>query len=359
MRIKKLSITLLMILCLTIALCACGKTESNTNNTTKPAQTPKYSIGVSMSYENEFYRQLLQGFNDAISDNFTDNNVTVNTLVADNINSTSDTIADNFIAGNTSLIFTIGEGALVSTHNKTGDIPIVASGVMDYQRVLNITSDKEWDKTTKMNITGVSSAPNISDVLSMMIEATPNIESVGILYCPNDLDSAYQNHILEQHLDEAGIKWKEYEFYSADISNFAASEIISYACDESSVLFIPAESSLISKMDIIKQEALSHNTPTIGGDEYIGADTLVSMYHDPYDAGYQAGKMAYEILVTNKKPGNMAIIDNSYTAEQKLYSGDISNALGYTFPKSFRERNDFLSTYKIGSKTERDNQIKK
>ena len=242
MQIKKISITLLMMLCLTLTLSACGNTEPNTNNTTKPAGVPKYSIGVSMSYENEFYRQLLQGFNDAISDNFTDNNVTVNTLVADSINSTSDTIADNFIASNTSLIFTIGEGALVSTHNKTGDIPIVASGVMDYQRLLNITSDKEWDKTTMMNITGVSSAPNISDVLSMMIEATPNIESVGILYCPNDLDSAYQNHILEQYLDEAGIKWKEYEFYSADISNFATSEIISYACAESSVLFIPAES---------------------------------------------------------------------------------------------------------------------
>ena len=54
MQIKKISITLLMMLCLTLTLSACGNTEPNTNNTTKPAGLPKYSIGISMSYENEF-----------------------------------------------------------------------------------------------------------------------------------------------------------------------------------------------------------------------------------------------------------------------------------------------------------------
>ncbi len=357
MSIKKISVVTICILSLVLTLCGCESKDNTTSTTNTTVKEPKieYTIGVCQGGQSTYYDQILAGFTTAVNDNFQEEKAAINTVIADE-GIPTDAICQGFSQNNVSLIFTIGENSLVSAHNATTTIPIVGTAVMDYQKALNLPTDKDWDKKTGQNITGISSVPNMADILSMMIEVTPNINSVGILYCPEDKDSEYQNHILEKYLDQAGIKWKEYELYSPSMSNQAVREIVSYAAGESSALFIPAESKLIEKMGVIRNVALEKNIPTVAGDEYIGADTLCSMYDDPYDQGYKAGEMAYEILKSGKKPQNIAIASPSADAEQKLYEGEIAEKMNYKFTKSFKERNDFLSTYKIGSKTKRDNQ---
>ncbi|MCR4611257.1 MAG: hypothetical protein K5644_05105 [Lachnospiraceae bacterium] len=354
MKNKKILVAVLCITCLVFGLCGCGKSDETTTNTTATNNKKTYNIGICVGANNEYYNQILAGFTTAVNDNFKDSNAVMTSLVADENNS-SDMICDQFVQNKNQLMFTIGENAMLSAHSRTKDIPIVSSAIMDFQRALNLPDDKDWDGTTKTNITGVSSAPNMSDVLSMMIEATPELSSVGILFCPENADSIYQNKLLEKYLDQAGIPWKEYAFYSPSISDDSAREIVKFACSESSVLYIPAESALMDKMGLIKSVAMSSNIPTIGGDEYIGEYTLCSMYHDPFDQGYAAGEMAYDILESGKKPQSMSIAECSTTAEQKLYTSDYADALGRTFPKSFRERTEFLTTYVLGSKTTRNN----
>ena len=358
MKIRRIAIVSVCVICLIFTLCACQKKEStnNTTNATAEATKPTINIGVCASDNGEYFNQIIQGFNAGITDYFTDNNVVLNVVSADEGN-TTDTICSGFISSNVPLIFALGENALVSAHNQTTTIPIVSCGVMDYERVLNLPQTRQenstWDGLTKMNITGVSSLPNMSDILSMMIEATPDIASVGILFNPDDADSIYQNQILEKYLDQAGIAWKEYEFYSPDISNSTVREIAGLACRESSVLYIPAESSLNQHQDIIKNVALEYSIPTVGGDEYIGNRTLVSMYNDPFDQGYEAAKSAYDILISDKNPDSIAVKQCNTETEQKLFDREISDKLDRHFPKSFKEREDFLATYKIGSKTTR------
>ena len=370
MKLRRISIISICVLSLVFTLCGCSKSEpaGNSTNTTNTNNKPAINIGVCMGDAGEYYNQILQGFNAGITDYFTENNVVLNVQTADEAN-TTDAICSGFISGNVPLIFTLGENSLMSAHNQTTTIPIVSTGVMDYERVLNIQKEqpeskkdskdnnkednKEWDGITKMNITGVSSVPNMADVLSLMIEATPDITSVGILFNPNDPDSIYQNHILEKYLIQAGIQYREYEFHAPDISSSEAREIADLACRESSVLFIPAESSVNEYQDTIKKVALDYSIPTVGGDEYIGNRTLVSMYNDPFDQGYEAAKTAYEILINDKKPDNIAVKKCNTEAEQKLFDREISEKLDRHFPKSFKERDEFLATYKIGSKTKR------
>ena len=66
-------------------------------------------------------------------------------------------------------------------------------------------------------MTGISSKPNLEEQLSLLIEATPDLKSVGLLYNPEDTDGIYQNVLLEKYLDQAGIPWKEYAIPSDDI----------------------------------------------------------------------------------------------------------------------------------------------
>ena len=50
-----------------------------------------------------------------------------------------------------------------------------------------------------------------------MIEATKDLQTVGILFSPEDTDAIYQNEIFEAYLDQAGIPWKEYLIPAANM----------------------------------------------------------------------------------------------------------------------------------------------
>lgn len=74
-------------------------------------------------------------------------------------------------------------------------------------------------------MTGISSKPNLEEQLSLLIEATPDLQSVGLLYNPEDTDGIYQNVLLEKYLDQAGIPWKEYALPSDDIDSSISDEL--------------------------------------------------------------------------------------------------------------------------------------
>ena len=122
------------------------------------------------------------------------------------------------------LIFTVGEDSLTAAAQTITDLPVVASNVMDFERILHIITPQgeDWDGTTGRNITGVSNLTSIPQQTSMLIETTKDLRAVGILYCTEDQNAVFQNEMLETYLDEAGIPWKEYAIPStsaADISS--------------------------------------------------------------------------------------------------------------------------------------------
>ena len=100
---------------------------------------------------------------------------------------------------------------------------------MDFQTVLGI-GGSDWDGKTGMNVTGISSLPDMEAVLSLLIEATPDLSTVGLLYTEGDTNALLQNHLLEAYMDEAGIAWKEYALpLSVDPEAAAAAEAAKHA----------------------------------------------------------------------------------------------------------------------------------
>ena len=100
------------------------------------------------------------------------------------------------------------------------------------------------------------------------------------------------------------------------------------------------------------QTAAEAGVATVGGDSTSGKDTLTCLFSDPYAMGYQAGKMAYRILIAQEDPGDIRIA-SSNADNIKLYNGEMAERLGRTFPKSFQEIHSFFESYEIGSGTER------
>lgn len=411
---------------LALSLSACGSKDKKSSYDPLPEEDDTiYNISICQDENSEYYNQIAQGVQDALDDLFGSAHINVTTTIASD-DAGTDSICTGYVNAQTNLIFANGKKSLSSAATATEEIPIVGAAVMDYQNALHLAtaSDTSWNKKTGTNVTGISSKPNLEEQLSLLIEATPDLKSVGLLYNPEDTDGIYQNVLLEKYLDQAGIPWKEYVIPSDDIeagfsdqitdttaiapskqiassitegannavesfdgndllsgifspssaheptasatwteelsvanttslaADASLEETVQYACNECSVLFLPAESQLTSEVETIADIATSCGTRTVGGDATLGEQTLVSMYKDPYGMGYAAGKMVYRILVDGTQPGEIKI--SSSPAENiKLYNASRAESFDMTFPKSFHEIHEYFSTYEIGSTTTR------
>ena len=453
---KKRLLSILMIASMCLSFSACGgkdKSEPLADVTDESNEDSfSYNISALLSKDNTMDEILLKGFSDALSDYIGDDHFTITTSYASE-ETPSDTIASEAVKNSSDMIFTTGKSTLVAAADATETIPIIATDIVDFKGTLRIASlgGKSWDKTTGRNITGVSSKPSIVDQVSLMIESTKDLQTVGILFSPEDTDAIYQNEIFEAYLDQAGIPWKEYlipatstkvsadseknstaltpskyvafsakdgmdndviglgddplfglnspsstrvalvsDFWTGpkvvakptpdeesaeesaedsktdsnkksdsdksdanDIeSQISLEDRITEACNECSAIYVPFESMLTDQMDIIGSVAKEQDVVVVAGDTNIGQNSLVTLFMDPYSLGYAAGKKAVRVF----NGEDIATIKIGYGDTDecvKLYNGEIAEKFDMTFPKSFSEFTEFLSSYTYGSNTTR------
>ncbi|MCR4694916.1 MAG: hypothetical protein K5773_06310 [Pseudobutyrivibrio sp.] len=220
---KNRLVSLLMVMVLGASLVACGSDSTKAEvpaqeESQETAEKIEYKITACLQEDNENNKIMLQGFTDCMAD-YLGEDVKVNTISASE-GMSCDTIASQAINLKPDLIFTVGEQMLESASSITDEIPIIATGVIDFKSTLRIvnTDGGSWDRTTGTNVSGVSSRPAIVDQVSLMIEATKDLQTVGLLFTPEDTDSMQQNEVFEAYLDQAGIPWKEYVVPESGVS---------------------------------------------------------------------------------------------------------------------------------------------
>ncbi len=452
MKKRFLSMILAASMAMTMMACQSKTADEPVNEVTEDSENPEsysYNITALLSEDNTNNQVLLQGFTDALSDYLGEENFTINSAsVTEEKN--SEALANEALASAPDMIFTAGKSTLLAAADATDTIPIVSTGIVDFKGTLRIASlnGKAWNKTTGRNITGISSKPSIVDQVSLMIESTKDLQTVGILFSPEDTDAIYQNEIFEAYLDQAGIPWKEYlipastsnnnvieeqdstalspskfvaysakqgmdnivesltdealisglnstsstrvamvsDFWtdgkekhpSKDDDNEATGEtteettkeadskksddeetaaptlddLINEVCDECSAIYVPYGSILTDQMKTIGSIATAEDVTLIAGDTDICKYGLVTLFLDPYDLGYAAGKKAVRVF-NGDDISTIKIGYGDASDSIKLYNGTVAEKLDMTFPKSFSEMDEFLSTYEYGINTTR------
>lgn len=179
-----------------LSLVACGKDKKVEYDPLPEEDATIYNVCITKDEDNDYYDNITKGISDAMEDLFGQGHVNV----SDSIN------------GETQLIFAVGPKSVTNAANTTQETPIVGAGVMDYQHLLHITAGvgDKWNHKTGTNLTGVASDPDMAAQLSLIIESTPELKSVGLLYTPDDSDALFQLETLEKYMNQAGIPWKEY-----------------------------------------------------------------------------------------------------------------------------------------------------
>ncbi len=337
---KKL-VSLIAMMTMTLSLVACGTdsaaqkeaesapAEAATEAAADSTDSSKtYNVGVIQLVQHPALDAATKGFQDALVEKLGDN-VTVTIENASGDNATCATIANTFVSDNVDLIMANATPALQAAATATNSIPIVATSITDYASALDI---EDWSGATGVNVTGTSDLAPLDGQAEMLNTLFPDAKEVGLIYCSGEKNSLYQAKEITKYLEKYGYNVNDYTFAdSADVAT-----VVQSACGSSDVLYVPTDNVAANAAETINNVALTAGVPIVAGEEGIckgcGIATLSISY---YDIGYNAGLMAYEILVNGKDP---ATYDIEYATEfTKEYNKSIADTLGIKVPEDYVE----------------------
>lgn len=285
---KKLG-TLLMALCLLAALVGCSsETEKG----------PDYNVGVIQYVQHEALDKATNGFVEALTKAVEADGKTVNIEVknASNESANCTTIAADFLSNNVDLIMANATPALLAATTATDSTPILGTSITVY--------DAAFDGTTPANVSGTSDLAPLDKQAEMFNELLPEANTIGLLYCSAEKNSAYQIETIESYLTQMGKTCKRYSFAEAS----ELSMVVEQACQEVDAIYIPTDNTCAANTETIANVVLPNNIPVIAGENGICTGCgIATLSIDYYDIGYATGLMAYEILVNGKSVSDMPV----------------------------------------------------
>ena len=165
----------------------------------------------------------------------------------------------------------------------------------------------------------------------MILELMPNVETVGIVYCSAEANSAYQVQEMTKFLEAKGVTVKAFPFSdSNDISS-----VVTGACGECDALYIPTDNTAASCAETIGNIVREKRIPVFTGEEnpakVCGVASLTISY---YDLGVTTGKMAAKIL---KGEADVSTMKVEYAPATKKFNKEMCELLGITVPAGYEE----------------------
>ena len=310
----KKCLTLVLALCLALGCVACASAEDKS-----------YTVGILQLVQHEALDAATQGFQDALTEKLGDK-VSFDLQNASNDTAACTTIATTFVANEVDLIMANATPALPAAMNATADIPILGTSVTDYATAMGAA---DWNGTTGINVSGTSDLAPLNGQAEMVKELFPDAQTVALLYCSAEANSAYQVNVIKGYLEEMGYSCKEYAF--TDSNDVASVAQLATECD---VIYIPTDNTAAAYTETIANVVLPAAIPVVAGEEGLcrgcGVATLTISY---YDIGYKTGEMAYDILVNGADISTMPI----EFAPQfvKKYNAENCKTLGIEIPEGY------------------------
>lgn len=326
-------IALLLAISMTVAAftgCTAGqkaseekKTETADKTSDKKEDGDKvYHIGIIQLVEHQALDAATEGFQKALKEKLGDK-VEFDVQNAQGEETNCATIATKFVNSNVDLIMANATQAVISSATATSDIPIVGTSVTDYVTTGTVKSND----APGGNVTGTSDLAPIDQQVELLQKLLPDAKNVGILYCSAEANSVYQAEQAQKYLEKAGINVKTYT--AADSNDIQ--QVVTKAADENDAIYIPTDNTIASNMEIVKNVTVPAKVPVIAGEENMcSAGGLATLSISYESIGYNAGLMAYDILVNGKNPADMPI---QYADDVTLkYNADIASELGIEIP---------------------------
>lgn len=294
------------------AFASCGET----------ADDGTYNIGIVQLVQHDALDQATEGFKAALTEKLGDK-VTFDYQNASNDVATCSTIVDKFVTNNVDLIMANATPAVQAAKEATATIPVVGTSVTDYAGSSLVASNE----APGGNITGVSDMNAVTNQMQLIKTFAPDAKTIGIIYCSAEDNSKLQFEEAKTVFEAEGYAVKGYAV--ADVNEFIA--VVDTAVAECDAFYEPTDNLVAANMEVIKNAAIPAGKVVITGEESMCKAGGVASYSvNYYDVGYEAGLMAYEILVNGANPAEMPI--KIFTPEELtlIQNEEVMKELGIT-----------------------------
>lgn len=332
-KIKRILAVVFAVIMVAGIFAGCTTTPANEEQSTEDAVesvngSAAYTVGICQLVQHDALDAATNGFMDALKAKLGDDVAFILQNAAGDT-PTCATITNQFVVDDVDLIMANATPALQAAMAATAEIPIVATSITDFATALEAD---EWNGSTGINVTGTSDLMPIPTQANMFKELLPEAKKIAIIYCSGEPNSKYQADTIVGEFDKLGL---EYNIYTVADTNEVAS-VVTQACDENDAIYIPTDNTLVSATATVHEIASNANTPVITADEGSAAVcAIATLSVDYYDIGYNAGMMAYEILVNNADPAEMEI---EYAQNPtKKYVAANCRTFGITVPEDYAE----------------------
>ncbi len=271
----------------------------------------KYTVGICQLMPHVALDDATRGFRDALIAELGEDKVEFLEQNAQGDSTACTTIINDFVTKKVDLILANATPALQSAVNGTATIPILGTSITEYGSALGI---ENFSGVVGGNVSGTSDLAPLDQQAQMILDIFPDTQTVAMLYCSAEANSAYQIKVVTEYLTSKGITCVDYAFSdSNDVASVSAA-----AAAAADVIYIPTDNTAASCAEAINGAVLMSETPIMGGDAGIcggcGIATLCITY---YDLGYATGKMAAQILTGEADIATMPI---AYAEAYKVYN---------------------------------------
>ncbi|MCI8594660.1 MAG: ABC transporter substrate-binding protein [Oscillospiraceae bacterium] len=328
-RLRKVMAVLLAV-AMIAALAACTGGEPEESGTPAPTDGEHYTIGIIQQMEHVALDGAREGFVAALADKglVEGQNLTINYQNGNGDPNNLSTIAEQFVSDNVDLALAIATTAAQTMASKTETIPIIGTAITSYTE----TGLVDDESAPGGNVTGTTDMNPVESQMELMFEICPDVKTVGFLYCNAEDNSRLQVDIAKAWLDGKGIAYVERTVSSTNDVQQAVSAIVT-ECD---AIYLPTDNVFATTMPTVYEVATPAGIPTFCGEvgmvENGGFATLSLTY---YAIGYQAGLMAYEILVNGADPATMPI--KGASEFEYCFNGDVADELKLAVPDKYAD----------------------
>lgn len=243
---KFLSLTILISLLFTVT--ACGNTEQSSD---------KLTIGIVQLTDNGAFEDMREGFIQELADKgYGEDNVTLVYKNAQGDATNLNTICQEMVDSQVDLIAAIATPAAQAMVALESDIPVIFISVGNPVGAGVITEMEHPDK----NATGTSNAIPINEIFELAQELTPQVQTYGLLYATNEVNSVTTIKNAKAYLDEQGLQYVEKVVTNSAEVQQAAQSLVGSA----DAIFVPNDSVIQAAMPLVAEVARDAKIPVYG-----------------------------------------------------------------------------------------------
>ncbi len=286
-----------------------------------------FKIGIIQLIEHDALDASYRGFVDGLKEaGYEDGkNIIIDYQNAQGEQANCVTIGQKFINDKSDLILAIATPAAQAVANMTKDIPILVTAVTD-PAAAKLVAD---NNAPGGNVTGTSDLTPVEAQIELLNEITPNLKTVGLLYCSSEQNSIFQMDIAKKKLNSMGLKYIDAAVASAN----EIQQVVQSLIGKAEAIYTPTDNMIAAGMAAVALAAEPAKLPVVcgeGGMTMLGGTATYAISY--YELGKLTASQAAFILKGEKKPADMPI--ETLKTFDLVVNTNMINSIGINIPES-------------------------